>query len=83
MVVVSSGLSSKTDHELKSSLVRIIATTLNRKALKYDGVSESSRDYNKPSPYNKSSGDEYKHRDSEHDEEPLLAAALNVSVHRN
>ena len=45
VLVVSGGLSGETDHKLKSRLVRIVAM-LTRMAMKFDGVSESSTEYN-------------------------------------
>jgi four helix bundle protein len=45
VLVASGGLSGETDHKLKSRLVRIVAM-LTRMAMKFDGVSESSTEYN-------------------------------------
>ncbi len=45
VLVVSGGMSRATDHEWKSKLVRMVAM-LTRMAIKFDGVSESSSEYN-------------------------------------
>lgn len=65
LLVVSGGLSQETDIELKSRLVRVVAM-LTRMALKFDGVSESS------SEYNRSGDNEHEHLNAEHehDQEP-------------
>jgi four helix bundle protein len=65
VLVVSGGLSQETDHELKSRLVRIVAMLI-RMAMKFDGVSESSSEYNHADDF------EHEHRDAEHehDEKP-------------
>jgi hypothetical protein len=62
VLVASDGLSRETDHELKSRLVRIVAT-LTRMTMKFDGVSESSRDCIPFDDY------EHEHRDAEHEHE--------------
>ena len=43
--VVSGGMNRKTDHDLKSKLVRIVAM-LTRMAMKFDGVAETLSEYN-------------------------------------
>ena len=60
VLVVSGGLSRETDHKLKSRLVRIVAM-LTRMAMKFDGVSESSTEYNQSV--------DYEHRFTEHEHE--------------
>lgn len=62
VLVVSDGLSRETDHKLKSRLVRIVAM-LTRMAMKFEGVSESSSEYNQFSEH------EHEHRDAEHEHE--------------
>jgi four helix bundle protein len=73
VLVVSGGLSQETDCELKSRLVRIVAM-LTRMALKFDGVSETSSEYNQTNDY------EHEHRDAEHEhgEEPEQSDADEV-----
>jgi hypothetical protein len=61
VLVVSGGLSQETDRELKSILVRIVAM-LTRMAIKFDGVSESS------SEYNQAGDNEHEHRNAEHEQ---------------
>ena len=60
--VVSGGMNRKTDHDLKSKLVRIVAM-LTRMAMKFDGVAETLSEYNQ-------SGDYEHEHEHEHDEEP-------------
>jgi len=70
VLVVSGGLSRATGHELKSRLVRIVAK-LTRMAMKFDGFSESSSEYNQCFDYE--CGDaENEYSDAEHErgEEP-------------
>jgi four helix bundle protein len=62
VLVVTGGLSQETDRDLRSRLVRIVAM-LTRMAMKFDSVSESSREYNHSSDY------EHEHRDAEHEHE--------------
>ena len=64
VLVVSGGMNRKTDHDLKSKLVRIVAM-LTRMAMKFDGVSESLSEYNQSGDYEH----DYEH-EHEHDEEP-------------
>ena len=64
VLVVSGGLSRETDHKLKSRLVRIVAM-LTRMAMKFDGVSESSTEYNQSVDYEH----DYEH---EHESTPRL-----------
>ena len=66
VLVVSGGLSRETDHKLKSRLVRIVAM-LTRMAMKFDGVSESSTEYNQSVDY------DYEHEpEHEHESTPRL-----------
>ena len=62
VLVVSGGMSWETDHESKSKLVRIVAM-LTRMAMKFDGISESLREYNQSGDY------EHEHREAEHEHE--------------
>jgi len=77
VLVVSGGLSRATGHELKSRLVRIVAK-LTRMAMKFDGFSESSSEYNQCFDYecgdaeNECGDAENEYSDAEHErgEEP-------------
>ena len=68
VLVVSGGMSRETDHELKSKLVRIVAM-LTRMAMKFDGVSESSTEYNQSVDYDYDYDYDYEH---EHESTPRL-----------
>jgi four helix bundle protein len=73
VLVVSSGLSRETDHEQKARLERMDAM-FTWMAIRFNGVSESSSEYNQLGGY------EYEHRDAEHehDEEPEPSDADEV-----
>ena len=70
VLVVSGGLSRATGHELKSRLVRIVAK-LTRMAMKFDGFSESSSEYNQCFDYEYGDAEnEYSDAEHERGEEP-------------
>ena len=72
VLVVSGGLSRETDHKLKSRLVRIVAM-LTRMAMKFDGVSESSTEYNQSVDYDYDYDYDYEHEhEHEHESTPRL-----------